>query len=241
MAGKKFRCWKHSTGKTGWIPSCKFTEGNAICLIRSELFLTPSVWHVNNFNGAQNEAKSAVAVNAESEWVRGPGPRVSLFSSVWILIVQRLYGGGSLTLYLIYANTLASIHPAQNPLVYVRSFALVLDVAGGAPLRCDLWPMIAHGAAFVLSGELWWTVFPQVAKWHDFLLRKREREHTVRRVPQIDVADAVVLCGVRELFATGCSADCFLPLNADVVFSHTSVLGTRLMMMMMMMMWFISC
>lgn len=58
-----------------------------------------------------------------SEWERGPGPRVSLFSSVWILIVQRLYGGGSLTLYLIYANTLASIHSAQNSLLYVRSFS----------------------------------------------------------------------------------------------------------------------
>jgi len=206
MAGKKFRCWKHSTGKTGWIPSCKFTEGNAICLIRSELFLTPSVWHVNNFNGAQNEAKSAVAVNAESEWVRGPGPRVSLFSSVWILIVQRLYGGGSLTLYLIYANTLASIHPAQNPLVYVRSF-LKSQVALLSGATFDPWSHTARRSfSLVNCGE---PCSPRLQSDTIFCW-ERERESTPWDVCRKLMLQTQWFCAVFE--------NCLPPGVAQIVF-----------------------
>jgi hypothetical protein len=107
-----------------------------------------------------------------SEWeARGRESLSSLQSGYWLC---RGFMAAAHLLCTSYMPTHS--HPSIQHKIhsYVHSFAPVLDVAGGAPLRCDLWPMNALGAAFVLSGELWWTVLPQVAKWHDFLLRKRE-------------------------------------------------------------------
>lgn len=131
-----------------------------------------------------------------SEWeARGRESLSSLQSGYWLC---RGFMAAAHLLCTSYMPTHS--HPSIQHKIhcYVRSFSRRWRSSQVRPLTLD---HIPPAARVLLSGELRWTVFPQVAKWHDFLLRRRA--HTVRRVPQIDVADAVVSCGARELFATG--------------------------------------